>query len=64
MFRGKAERYQLYAANGSVIPTYGTKTMQPNLNLRREFPWHFIIADVLQPIIGADFLAHYHPAPG
>jgi len=59
MFRGKAEPYQLYA-NGSVIPTYETKTLQPNLSLRREFPWHFIIADVLQSIIGADFLAHYH----
>jgi len=37
MFRGKADPYQLYAANGSVIPTYGTKTLQPNLGLRREF---------------------------
>jgi len=63
MFRGKAEPYQLYAANGSVIPTYGMKTLQPNLGLRREFPWRFIIADVLQPIIGADFLAHYHLLP-
>jgi len=63
MFRGKAEPYQFYAANGSVIPTYGTKTLQPSLSLRREFPWRFIIADVLQPIIGADFLAHYHLLP-
>jgi len=63
MFRGKAEPYQLYAANGSVIPTYGTKTLQPDLSLRREFPWRFNIADVLQPIIEADFLAHYHLLP-
>jgi len=62
MFRGKAEQYQLYAANWSVILTYGTRTLQPNLSLRREFPWHFIIADVLQPIIGADFL-DYHLLP-
>jgi len=53
----------LYAANGSVIPTYGTVTLQPNLGLRREFPWRFIVADVLQPIIGADFLAYYHLLP-
>jgi len=51
------------AANGSVIATYGTVTLQLNLGLRREFPWRFIIADVLQPIIGADFLAHYHLLP-
>jgi len=63
MFKGKAEAYQLYAANGSIIPTYGTKILQPNLGLRRAFPWRFIIADVLQPIIGADFLAHYHLLP-
>jgi len=44
-------------------PTYGTIMLQPNLGLRREFPWRFIVADVLQPIIGADFLAHYHLLP-
>jgi len=63
MFRGRRESYQLYAANGSIIPTYGTVILQPNLGLRRAFPWRFIIADVLQPIIGADFLAHYHLLP-
>jgi hypothetical protein len=26
---------------------------------RRDFTWRFIIADVTQPIIGADFLSHY-----
>jgi len=57
--RKKAEEYQLYAANGTIIPTYGTITLQPDLGLRRAFPWRFIMADVLQPIIGADFLAHY-----
>jgi len=61
--RKKEEAYQLYAANGSTIATYGTIMMQPNLGLRREFPWRFIVADVLQPIIGADFLAHYHLLP-
>jgi len=61
--KGKVEPYQLYAANGSVIPTYGTVMLKPDLGLRREFPWRFILADVLQPIIGADFLAHYHLLP-
>jgi len=63
MLRGKLEPYQLYAANGSAIPTYGTVTLEPNLGLRRAFTWQFIIAEVLQPIIGADFLAHYHLLP-
>jgi len=38
MCKGKAEPYQLYAANDSVIPTYGTMTLQPNLGLKRKFP--------------------------
>jgi len=62
-YRGKMELYQLYAVNGSVIPTYGTVTLKPDLGLKREFPWKFIVADVMQPIIGADFLAHYHLLP-
>ncbi|WP_221936052.1 hypothetical protein, partial [Klebsiella pneumoniae] len=51
--------YELSAANGSTIATFGTTTITPNLGLRRAFTWKFIIADVTKPIIGADFLAHY-----
>ncbi|XP_044597350.1 uncharacterized protein LOC123273931 [Cotesia glomerata] len=51
----------LYAANSSEITTCGTETIDVNLNLRRQFPWSFIIADVPTPIIGADFLANYNP---
>ena len=50
---------QLYAANGATIATYGTKTMVLDLGLRREFRWFFTIADVKQPIIGADFIHHF-----
>ncbi|KMQ91746.1 gag pol polyprotein [Lasius niger] len=32
--RQRAETYQLFAANGSTIITYGTITLQPNLGLR------------------------------
>lgn len=49
----------LYAANGSAIKTYGQKRLELNLGLRRSFNWTFIIADVKQPIIGADFIKHY-----
>lgn len=55
--------YTLYAANGTVIPTYGNITLEPNLGLRRTFPWRFVIADVSHPIIGADFLSYYHILP-
>lgn len=50
---------QLFAANGSRIETFGTKTIEVNFGLRRKFTWPFIIADVTRPIIGADFLKHY-----
>lgn len=51
--------YQLYAANGTTINTYGTINLELDLGLRRNFPWRFVIADVQKAIIGADFLAHY-----
>lgn len=46
----------LYAANGSTIKTYGTKL----LNLNRDYYWNFVIADVSQHIIGADFLLFHN----
>ncbi|XP_078051881.1 uncharacterized protein LOC144478034, partial [Augochlora pura] len=51
--------YELAAANGTPIATYGTSTISLDLGLRREFIWRFVIADVSKPIIGADFLAHF-----
>ena len=51
--------YELSAANGTVIATYRTITLPLNLGLRRDFTWRFVVADVVKPIIGADFLAHY-----
>ena len=46
----------LQAANGSLIPTYGQRSLTLNLGLRRTLRW---IADVKHPIIGADFLEHH-----
>lgn len=57
--RSKTE-YQLFAANGSPIHTYGWIHLDLNLGLRRVFPWRFVVADVHKPIIGADFLIFYH----
>jgi len=59
----RPESYELYAANGSRIITYGSVLLQPDLGLRRAFPWRFVVADVGQPIIGSDFLAHYDLLP-
>lgn len=51
--------YELFAANGSPILTYGFTQLQLDLGLRRAFTWRFVIADVSKAIIGADFLSHY-----
>lgn len=61
--RQQQQAYELYAANGTRITTYGFTTLKPEFGLRRAFPWRFIIANVTQPIIGSDFLAHYHLLP-
>lgn len=60
--KGRAEKseYELYAANGSRIATYGTIVLKLNLSLRRDFTWRFVVADVDAPIIGLDFLAYYN----
>lgn len=49
----------LFAANGSPIPTYGEKLISLNFGLRRTFNWFFIVANVDNPIIGADFLHNF-----
>jgi hypothetical protein len=58
---GRKERvnYDLFAANGTTIPTYGWISLSLNLGLRRDFTWRFVVADVQNPIIGADLLAHF-----
>lgn len=53
-------KYELFAANGTIIATYGYLPLTLDLNLRRAFTWRFIIADVSKPIIGVDFLAYYN----
>ena len=53
-------KYQLFAANGSTISTYGPIQLHLDLGLRRTFSWKFVIADVTKPIIGVDFLSFYN----
>ncbi|ROT64270.1 gag-pol polyprotein [Penaeus vannamei] len=51
----------LEAANTSPINTYGerSRTLLLEGEPPQRFQWIFLVADVPQPIIGADFLAHY-----
>ncbi|GBL77604.1 hypothetical protein AVEN_152853-1 [Araneus ventricosus] len=53
----------LFAANSSTINVYGQKTLSLNFNLRRDFLWTFLIADVSIPILGADFLHYFELVP-
>lgn len=52
--------YQLRAANGTMINTYGYIDFNLDLGLRRAFKWKFVIADVTKAIIGVDFLSFYN----
>ncbi|XP_071576910.1 uncharacterized protein [Temnothorax nylanderi] len=52
-------KWKIYAANDTIISTYGEINMKLNLALRRDYEWRFTIADVQQPILGADFLKYY-----
>ena len=54
------ESFSLCAANGSPITTFGRQSLTLNLGLRRTFQWIFIVADVKNPILGADFLNHFN----
>ncbi|XP_015122076.1 uncharacterized protein LOC107044642 [Diachasma alloeum] len=55
--------FQLAAANGMPIRTYGCISIAPDLGLCRDFTWQFMEADVTKAIIGADFPAHFHLLP-
>lgn len=55
----ECSEYKLFAANGTEIKTYGVKSLILNFKLRRPYRWDFVIADVRQPILGADFLSHH-----
>ena len=53
---------KLSAANGTEIPCYGTELVDVAFG-GRIFPTTVTVADVRQPILGADFLAANHLAP-
>ena len=55
--------FSLQAVNHSSIATFGNKSINIDLGLRREFRWIFIIADIPCPILGADFLHAFNLYP-
>ena len=58
--KGPVDGMILQAANGSNIKTFGYKLLTLELGLRRQFKWVFIVADVKQNILGADFLYNFN----
>jgi len=48
------------AVDGTSIASYGYIQRRIDCELRRDFDWRFIVASVLVPIIGVDFLTHYN----
>ena len=51
---------QLFTASQQPMKTYGTKTLSFRLkDVDDIFCWKFIVTDVSEGIIGADFLAHH-----
>ena len=49
----------LHAANNSLIAVYKRQSIKLSLNLQRTYDWTFYVAEVSQPILGADFLTHF-----
>ena len=49
----------LVAANKTTINTYGNCRRVVDAGLKRDYTWTFIVEDVKQPIIGANFLIHH-----
>ena len=47
--------------SGSKVECYGEILLTLDVrSLRRSFLWVFVVAEVLQPIIGIDFLKHFN----
>lgn len=56
-------RYNVAAVNNTPIRTYGTHERVLDLELAKQYPWNFIVADVSVPILGADFLETFDLLP-
>ena len=52
--------YELFAANGTNVHTYGCINLRLDFGLRWEFSWRSVVADVTAPIIGSEIHCFYH----
>ena len=50
----------LQAVNNTTFRTYGTRSLTLNLGQRQNFRWVFVIADVRNAILGAEFLQQHN----
>ena len=57
--KNRQDTFGLLVVSNLPIVTYGTHSLTLNLGLRRTFRWVFMIANVRNLILGADFLNHY-----
>ena len=55
------DNHNLLAVNRLSIVTYGERSLTIKLGLRRTFRRVFIVANMQNSILGADFLCHYSP---
>lgn len=53
-------KFPIVAANGKQIFVHGIKVFNFDFGFRRVFTWTVVVANVTHPIIGADFLEHFH----
>lgn len=58
--RPRPDCSRLVAANGTEVKTFGSKTLTVSLpGCPSELEWSFVVADVRQALLGADFLRHH-----
>ena len=50
---------KVFFSTPPTIPTYGKRELTLDIGLHRKFRWSFLVADVNQPILVADFLRHF-----
>ena len=57
--KNQQDTFGLLTINNLPTVTYETRSLTFNLGLCCTFRWAFIVANVRNPIFGADFLKHY-----
>ena len=55
----QAQGISLKAVHNSTILTYSKRKHSLDIGLHRTFRWSFLVAEVSQPILEADFLRHF-----